>query len=312
MNETEKYVARLILRNKIHESNGAKFEDLFTKVMTHSTPGFTPVKPQGSIGDRKNDGFDRENGVYYQVYAPEDIKKSYSKALSKLKEDFKGLSDYWEEICKIQEFYYVVNDKFQGIFPELEKELAQIKEDNELNSTGPFIAKDLERLVFELEANKVYDIVGYVPTVENIGVVKISAMNDAARFLFDNRGPVTRFGKLVVPDFHEKIDFNRLSVKVGSLLNTYNYQTGTLDEYFTTNGDISKDQLRNIFSSLYENAKHEFSYIEDETERGDQIFFHVLDKSCPESCSKEYQDAVLVMMSYFFETCDIFEEPVKE
>lgn len=72
MDENEKYIARLIFQNRIYESNGQKYEDIFSKVMTYSNPNFNSVKPQGQFGDRKNDGFDRTTGVYYQVYAPED------------------------------------------------------------------------------------------------------------------------------------------------------------------------------------------------------------------------------------------------
>ncbi|MBZ4231317.1 hypothetical protein LAN31_22090, partial [Mycobacterium tuberculosis] len=36
-------------------------------------PGFERVKPHGNIGDRGNDGWVCGVGVYYQVYAPEDL-----------------------------------------------------------------------------------------------------------------------------------------------------------------------------------------------------------------------------------------------
>lgn len=43
--------------------------------MTKAEPNFQPVKAYGNIGDRKNDGFVSQTGIYYQVYAPRDVNK---------------------------------------------------------------------------------------------------------------------------------------------------------------------------------------------------------------------------------------------
>ena len=64
MNSEEKAIARILFKIKIYESNGQAFEDLFTAIMSKSNSNFRPVKPQGTIGDRKNDGYDHENGKY--------------------------------------------------------------------------------------------------------------------------------------------------------------------------------------------------------------------------------------------------------
>lgn len=62
MNRNEKYIARIIFKNKVLENEGQSFENLFVKIMMKSNSNFYPVKAHGSIGDKKNDGFDRDEG----------------------------------------------------------------------------------------------------------------------------------------------------------------------------------------------------------------------------------------------------------
>lgn len=109
-------MAHLIFRNKISESDGSAFEALFTRIMTCANPSFQQVKPQGRIGDKKNDGFDSLSGTYYQVYAPENLEIKEQNAINKLNEDFNGLYAYWKSICPIRKFIYVVNDKTKEYF----------------------------------------------------------------------------------------------------------------------------------------------------------------------------------------------------
>ena len=70
---------------------------------------FQPVKAQGSIGDRNNDGFDTSLGHYFQVYAPEDLQGNQKKTIDQLLEDFKGLYGYWNnnvlEVKKLSSLY---------------------------------------------------------------------------------------------------------------------------------------------------------------------------------------------------------------
>ena len=98
MNVQEKAIARKLFQNRILKSDGQAFEDIFTEVMNYSERDFQSIKPWGNIGDRKNDGYIKTKGIFYQVYAPEDIWKSYLDAIKKLKTDFQGLLRQWSPV----------------------------------------------------------------------------------------------------------------------------------------------------------------------------------------------------------------------
>ncbi|CAI1626074.1 Uncharacterised protein [Serratia proteamaculans] len=131
---------------KVHESNGTEYENLFSKVMSYYCTGFDKVKPHGNIGDRGNDGWVYGTGIYYQVYAPEDLPNNEKKSINKMKDDFKKLHSYWSSISPVREFHYVVNDKYLGIPPHLNAAIAEIKNEYNLNEAMVIGATALENL----------------------------------------------------------------------------------------------------------------------------------------------------------------------
>ena len=164
MDDNAKAFARNMLRLRIHESDAQAYENLFVRVASYANPSFRPVKPHGKSGDRKNDGFDPSTGTYYQVYAPQEIRRTGGDALKKLKEDFSGLRAFWDGVYPVRRFFYVINDKYHGIAPDLEDQLAAMRDTFEIE-TGPFLAKDLEATVFTLPVDQIIMIVGHVPTI---------------------------------------------------------------------------------------------------------------------------------------------------
>ena len=90
MEKEHMYIAKILFKNKVYQHKGQAFEDFFVSIMTKANPEFQAVKAYGNIGDRKNDGFVRSTGTYYQVFAPEDITKTktIADAVKKLETDF--------------------------------------------------------------------------------------------------------------------------------------------------------------------------------------------------------------------------------
>ena len=103
---------------KVYQSTGEAYQKLFTDIMMHKDVDFKKVSSHGNIGDRGNDGWCSTSGKYYQVYAPKDLLNN-KKATDKMVNDFEKLKSYWDNISKIKEYYFVVNDKFHGVPPHM-------------------------------------------------------------------------------------------------------------------------------------------------------------------------------------------------
>jgi hypothetical protein len=85
-----------------------------------------------------------------------------------------------------------------------------------------------------------------------------------------------------------------------------------LEEYFNANSKFIRQEVRDRLKGLYDEVKSL-----DLQGGTDGQLFHILNQITPTLSNtnnrlmKELQDAALVLMAYFFEFCDIFEEPAK-
>lgn len=299
MDVQEKTLARHLFQNKILKADGQIFENIFSAVMNYAETDFQQIRPWGNIGDRKNDGYIKSKGIFYQVYAPEDIRKSYTTVVSKLKKDFDGLKAQWSPV---NEFYFVVNDKLKGVNADCEKIIQEMKTVHNLDNAGFMTVKHLENILFELEDDQIYSITGFIPDPANIKL-DFSVLNEVIGHIMKlplNDGDKP---KIVVPEWDEKIKLNVLSESVSQLLSNGSFQSYSLEEYLKNNSDFLSDSLRDKMNEVY--------LYEKENKSGDELFWAIVNSASPKA-EHMYQTSVIVIMSKYFETCDIFEEPVQE
>lgn len=308
MNAHERYFARVLFRNKVLESKGMGFEQLFVEVMSSANPGFRSPKPHGREGDWKCDGYDSATGQFYQVYAPERPAERITDAVAKLEDALEGLLEKWNEFMPVKAYFFVLNDEFKGVYPELEKRLSSLSEKHKI-PCSLFLSKDLLRVFDTLDDDaKANCLQCPIPeTTSNNTVVSYEALNEVVRHIVSLPYEIPKPGRLdLSPDFINKIAINALSSHVADLLKRGAYQIGALDRYFELDSDL-KVVLQQKFVALYQESKQKNT--DDHQGYGDELFFYIFEKACPEEPKKYFGDAVEVLMSYYFECCDIFEPP---
>ncbi len=321
MNVNQKALYRLMFQPRVAKSMGMGFQSLFSEIMRYARPDFTPVKPQGNQGDWKNDGHEPKSGRYYQVYAPEHFEEAAS--VKKLQEDFAGLLAKWGDTAVypngVKEFYFVINDAYRitpGGYPTTIVALETLRQAHDLKECRPFLTKDLEDVLLELPEDKIIAIVGFPPNPAEINVLSFDFVHEVIRYIVETSGPRSLDKTLVAPDFDDKIAFNRLAI-TGHLLRDATYRRGSLEDYFRANSEFTRQEVRNRLNALYDASK-DVSVANDPiggATLADHQLFYILDKITPEPQSRnhrlatELQNAALVVMAYFFETCDIFEDP---
>jgi hypothetical protein len=296
MNSQEKSFARTKFKLKIHESNGQVFEDLFTSIMNYAEQDFQAIKAWGNVGDRKNDGYIKSKGIFFQVYAPEEITKSYVKVVSKLKKDFEGLKKQW---TPINEFYFVVNDKYQGVNADCEQEIQAIKKEYDLNNTGFKTAKDLENLLFKLDDDQIFSIIGFLPDPEKI-TLDFSVLSEVIEHLMKLPLSVVTDSSIIYPDWDSKIQFNGLEGVANQYLNTGFLQVVLLDKYLNNENNFLAEEVKNKVREVYIDLKNSYS--------GDELFWKIVAKISPRE-ELGIQVTIIILLAKYFETCDIFEEP---
>ena len=97
--------------------------------------------------------------------------------------------------------------------------------------------------------------------------------------------------------------------RAASLLRVGNYQNVAVEEYFDRHGEFTKTDIRNRLAHSHEAARVDVSgNAATDAPPGDRVFFHLLNDIAP-GATKQVQDAAIVLVAYFFEKCDVFEDP---
>lgn len=296
MNNQEKALLRKQFKLKIHEANGQAFEDIFTTIMNYVESDFQSIKPWGNIGDRKNDGYIRSKGIFFQVFSPEEITTSYPNVIKKLNGDFNKLLKQWSPV---NEFYFVVNDKYQGVNADCEQAIQSIKKNHELTNAGFKTAADLENLLFSLEESQILTIAGFLPDPAMIRL-DYTVLSEIISHLMGLSLPKTQDSSIIYPDWNEKITFNNLDSMAANYLNNGFLQIGSLDEYLNNQSNFFADKVKDKIREIYTECRKTYS--------GSDLFWKMVDmiSTRPET---SFQAAGIVLISKYFETCDVFEEP---
>jgi len=313
-----KLIARKMFRLRVHEAKGTAYQQLLEKVMQYREPTFTPIKPHGNIGDRKNDGYIPATGTYFQVYAPEnpDAARTHIAAASKASDDFAGLKEYWDKSTPIQVFRFAYNDAYRGSPPPVEEAMAILRNTHQIDAST-FLAKDLEAEAMQLDEDELVDVVHTpIPTSDLLPSIDFSVLREVIHHILGNNASITIASILQAPDFDDKIEFNGLSSGIAHLLNVGSYQSEAITDYFSKNSTYARQQVRDQLADLYTSSRERLniSGIPPE-DLGDLVFFDILERITPRiqntvgDQNSYAQHAAIVVMAYYFEACDIFEGP---
>ena len=308
MDPTRRFFAREMLELRVRRSTGVAFETLFAAIMQRRYKDYRKLEPYGNVGDRKNDGYIPKKGSYFQLFAPKDPATKVSAAAKKAKDDFKGLKQHWHKKCPIREYRFVFNDNYGGTVVPLEDALNAIAKSHKIKAV-PFLCKDIEEEALQLPIDEMQAVLGsIIPSPELIDDANYNAMRDVIEHVLAKAEPIAFSGPLVAPDFDQKVEGNGLSKEVGLLLTRAGFQIGAVTDYFSMRSGSHVQDLRDHIADLYAKEKIE---CKQANLQADHVFFALLDSITPRSDTMKaaVQDAALVVLAYYFEACDVFEEP---
>ncbi|WP_142413102.1 ABC-three component system protein [Hathewaya massiliensis] len=310
--KSETYFYHTIFDNQLLESYGDEFEQKFYSVMYAKYDNFIKIESQGRIGDRKCDGYIKGEGIFFQAYSPKDSRTSDASiqkyAIKKLYEDFEGLymktkEGYWEPITQ---FNFVFNNK-RGNFPDLIEAIKNLEIEYPNIKFKPFDRSDLLKIFDSLDENDKMSISGAMVPEINPLLLDNNIMYKIIEHLL-NLDSSQLPQKLIAPDFNEKLNFNSLCPYYTLNLSVANYSVDKLNSYLDSFSDNIENELCEKFQKLYEKAKIEFP------NNSDSQFKYILDNSFDysqlDNANKQlYISNCYIILSKYFESCDIFEEP---
>jgi hypothetical protein len=276
------------------KKKGNEFEDFFSNIMEkrHIDGDFIRVRPWGNVGDRKNDGYLKSERTLYQVYAPNDM--TAASAISKIEEDFSGALPYWQSHFDISR---------EGLGPDVTKKLLDLDLLHCEVTILHFGFEELRRKFFELNEQDIIHVVGNIPTAQSFNTIGFESFKVLLGHIVLNRD-------VVIPDLRpvpkNKLAINKLSAHIEHLIKFGLTKTGLVREFFEKWPDAT------FGDSITKTINDEYIRLRDLGISPDNIFYKLREFVLGDMAKLAEQDmACLVVLSYFFEECDIFEREVK-
>ena len=281
--------------NEFLRARGDAFQTFFERLMGYAYKAdFMPCRPWGNQGDRKNDGFLKSDRRLFQVYGPNEMKAVA--AISKITEDLSGAKEYWGNLFDKWTFVHNATD---GLPSHVQKTMLDFEAENAGVQLDPWGLEEL-RLVFRmLSVEDKESWFGLAPNDETKRTLGFA----------DLKIVLERIAALPMPPMTDVRDIPRGKIEANALSEAV--------EKLVTEGMSKAPLVMDFLSQWHDETlgerlagafKAEYARLRD-THRPNQIF-HKLQSWAggDRRGTPEHELAVLTVIAYYFERCDIFEE----
>lgn len=298
MDDTQRSFYGLKFENRFLREKGKAFENFFARVMAHGYVGdFEPVRPYGPKGDLKCDGFRPSDGTVFQSYAPDSTK--LPDLLAKIDEDFEGARVHWGGKMKRWEF---VHNDVRGLPAEAIKKLEDLRAVNLPTEIAVFGEAEMRKVVMGLALHQLEDLFGVVSSQRTLERLDFASLRPVL-IAIQRRDPGAQ-PPLGAPSA-SKLQHNALSPDAAALLRQGRRREKLVQDFFDVWPDPSfGEDVAEAFRARYQALKSAGL-------GPDQIFSQLQTFSGGMEGEPSHQGAVLAVLSYFFERCDIFEDVVQ-
>lgn len=286
----------LRFENAFLRAKGDEFQTFFERLMGLAYKAdFMACRPWGNVGDHKNDGFLKSERRLFQVYAPNVM--TAKKAIAKITEDFDGAKIHWGKHFNKWTFVHNATD---GLPPHVQMLLLEFEKANADITIEPWGLEEL-RLVFRrLSLEDRESWFGHVPTEETKAKLGFKDIQIVLESMVGKATPSGGTVKTVPPG---KIEANDLSESVATLIKSGITKAVLVSAFLDGwHDETLGERLAVGFRAEYERLRG--------TTHPNRIFSELQEwVGGNERGTAEHEMAVLTVLAYYFERCDIFEEP---
>lgn len=295
----EQSFVRGMLRRLLEERFGKAFERFFQNLMCARYADFIDVRTHGKLGDIGADGLGLHDGKLYACYAPEvpDAVAVRTKFNDDLAKAVAKRGDHFET------FVFVHND-LRGVHPEISILLGQARLAHptlRFEHRGP---QHLLRELCRLEREEIEELLGcQIPVTDRVYRIGLDDLEPLLAHLVAQRRQTSASApaREVPPD---KVDYNRLCLEDREEIIAALRYTPLVEEYYQQRRDVTeRDEVAQGINAYYQQLKTDYE------DPGDVLWKLQEYVAGNARGRREHERAVMVVLTYFFETCDIFEEP---
>lgn len=298
LDDTQRFAYGLKFENAFLRERGKAFETLFARIMAHAFPSdFQPVRPYGPKGDLKCDGFRASDGTVFQCYAPDAIK--LDQLLRKIDEDFAGARNHWAQTMLRWEF---VHNDARGLPAAAIQKLSELGTANSSIALAVCGEAELRLIVMMLALHQLENLFGAVPSGRVLDKLDFQELRPVL-LAIQRQEPDTELS--LAPPSAAKLERNALSSDAAGLLRQGRRREQLVEDFFNgwPNPDFG-EEIAQAFRMRYQALKASGLSPDD-------IFGELQAFAGGMTGEPARQGAVLAVLSYFFERCDIFEDAIR-
>lgn len=240
-------------------------------------------------------------GYLYQCYGPRYGQADVNKALKKIDEDFRGAKDDWKELLK--GWFFVVGLYKDKVPSEISRLLAQLSNELEIPSEilhrGDIVA--LARDISPVDRARMF---GRPPG--RADMIRRATYENIGRALTYIRADIDRSSLEDIPlptAVEKKVTFNLLPDSVRHFFRISAAAAKRVEKYIADQADPSEGvRMANGFTDRYRRLRSEGA-------EPAQAFQQLLIFAGGATGDPDREVAALAIVTHFFATCQIFEQP---
>lgn len=301
MQERVRSLYAYAFRDRFRGAFGTAFQDLFSEIMEHVHPDgdFVRVRPWGSVGDQKNDGYIKSSRQLFAVYGPR--RPTAAEVCTKVTSDYEGAVPHWEKW--FGEFIFVHNDP-DGVGPHLARTILELDARIDGLVVTQWGMEPIQTRVLGLDSERLRLLFPDVPTIDDFFEPSMPEIESVIEQLALARSPLPAEID-VRPPPPDKLDFNGFSEDVRTLITLGMKTSPRVGMLFQPRlfDPTARDRIAAAFRAKYAELRASGMF-------PDQIYDELrtwIGGVGAKSSSREV--AVYGILTYFFEECDIFLRP---
>lgn len=296
MDEVQRAFYQVRFREAFLEKKGTEFQDWFVKLANYAFESdFEAVRPYGSKGDLKCDGRRISTGTIFQCYAP--YRQTEKTLNSKIDEDFRGAIEHWGD--NMAEWVLVHNET-RGLPASSTQLIDQLRKEHPEVEIEVWVEPNLHKLAAGLPLGAQQAIFGFAPSKTGMETLMLDDVKPIIDEL-QRKDPIPGEEPLTPPSV-DKLAKNSLSVDAASLLRVGRRKEALVETY------LRKHPNAELGERIAEAFRRRYAQLKEGGRLPDGIFTH-LQQYAGSGGEPRQQNAALAVLSYFFERCDIFEDP---
>jgi hypothetical protein len=275
---------------------GDEFQTFFERLMGLAFKAdFMACRPWGKIGDHKNDGFLQSERRLFQVYAPNEMEAN--KAVFKISDDFDGAKIHWG---KYFDKWTFVHNAVDGLPPHVQQLLLDFQTTNPGVTLEPWGLEELRVVFRRLSGEDLATWFGPPVTEKVKGNLGFKDVQVVLESLAGKSAPQNSVVRAVPPG---KIEANDLSETVATLIKNGMTKAPLVSAFLESwHDETLGERLAVAFRKEYERLRG--------TMHPNRIFSELQAwAGGSERGTAEHEMAVLAVLAYYFERCEIYEEP---